>query len=123
MPPYAGRVHNIGKTPSLSVLAASALLILCPLVVRPADVTCPSSPSGPINTSPSGPSGSACATTPNFFNCNVGQDGSGLSCYGIQLQAGSGSSLEGDLNSVYYTLFHSIANALTQTPSPKVALT
>jgi hypothetical protein len=90
-----------------TALAACALLLLCPLIARPQDVSCPS-PTTPINASPSGA---------DFFKSFVGSDGSGLACYGIPLQVGSGSTAEGDLNSTYYVLYYSITNALAQSDS------
>ena len=104
--PGERQTRRIRETPELSALAASALLLLCAVGARSQDITCPSSPSSPINTSPSGV---------NFFKSFVGADGSGLACYGIPLQTGSGSAAEGDLNSTYYVLYYSITNALAQT--------
>jgi hypothetical protein len=100
------RTRKTRTTLAPTALAASALFLLCPLVARPQDITCPT-PTGPINASPGA----------DFFKSFVGTDGSGLACHGIPLQVGSGSTAEGDLNSTYYVLYYSITNALTQSDS------
>jgi hypothetical protein len=74
---------------------------LCSLAT-PAWPQCPQPPTGAVNTSPTNCQG--------FFNCFAGSSAK-LSTYGIELPQSNGATFQGDLNSIYYSLYYSITNA------------
>ena len=97
---------------------ACAVLATLSIFAVPArtQLSCP--PAGPpassaINTSPQG----GCH---DFVSCFVTDGNTG--CYGIALTPNNGQGLQGDLNSTYFNVFYSIANALALSSSGQFEL-